>query len=45
MKPDPMTENKLTPEIIEAANKIETWAKMHGYQNFELMGICSRDHA
>ena len=42
---DPMAENKLTPEIMEAARKVETWAKMNGYDSWELMGICSRDHA
>ena len=42
---DPTLENKLTPDIIEAAQKIETWAKMNGYESWELIGICSRDHA
>lgn len=42
---DPMTENKLTPEIIEAANKVEAGENMNGYGPWELMGLCSRDHA
>lgn len=37
-----MDMNKLTPEIIEAANKIGEWAKVNGFNSWELMGIRSR---
>lgn len=35
----------MTPDIVEAARKIEIWAKMHGYDAQELLELCSRDHA
>jgi hypothetical protein len=32
-------------EIIKAAMLIENWAKENGHHHYEIMGLCSRDHA
>jgi hypothetical protein len=32
-------------DIIEAALKVETWMKRNGHNSWELLGLCSRDHA
>ena len=32
-------------EIIEAAQKVENWMKQNGHNRWELLGLCSRDHA
>ena len=32
-------------EIIEAALKVENWMKRNGHNRWELLGLCSRDHA
>ena len=32
-------------DIIEAAQKVENWMKRNGHNRWELLGLCSRDHA
>lgn len=35
----------IPPHIVRAAVDIELWMRTHGHKRWELMGVCSRDHA
>ena len=36
---------EIPDDIVEAANKIERWMGEHNHKKWELMGLCSRNHA
>lgn len=40
-----MNDTDIPSEIIEAAQKIEHWMKSNGNDRWELLGLCSRNHA
>jgi len=39
------TEFDVPSDIVEAARKIDLWMKKNGTDTWELMDICSRNHA